>query len=248
MDRAQSETLGFVFVFAIITMCIGTVYVVGMPGLNDAQDAAREENMVRAFDVLDNNVEDLRQESVPSRATELKLTGGNLGVGQEVRITVNVTSSVDPSRTDEYAISTQPLVYREGDSAIVYESGALLRSNSDGAFMYSDPAWLVDDDRMVVPYVVTYAGSGRSGIGGSSTVLVVAEGGEPAVQGRFESGPSEELDVRVTVESPRAGAWQRYLESNGFTGCTPSAGSVTCTRTTNAVYASYQTIELSFQQ
>ncbi|MFC7136780.1 hypothetical protein ACFQRB_10335 [Halobaculum litoreum] len=75
MTRAQSDAIGFVLVFSLIVLTVGTVYAAGYPALQDLRSDEQLENMERAFEVLDDNVDDMAREGAPSRATEIKLNG-----------------------------------------------------------------------------------------------------------------------------------------------------------------------------
>lgn len=72
-DRGVSDTLGFVFVFAIILSTVAVVTTIGMAGLQDTRDVERVNNAERAFDILGDNMEDIADRGAPSRATEVKV-------------------------------------------------------------------------------------------------------------------------------------------------------------------------------
>ncbi len=216
-SRAQSTTLGFVFVFSLITLTIGGVYAVGFSGLQDAQSSEQATNMERAFSVLDDNLEDITKNDAPSRATEIKLNGGQLSVTDSTTIRINVTNTSDPADNDTYTATVRPIVYTTDDTKIVYAHGAVMRSDGDSSVMLSEPDWLVDEDQAVVPFILTTQAGNQSNIGGQGTVLVIANNRAKGLGGNFTTGPSATAEVDVTVESPRADAWKRYFESRGFT-------------------------------
>ena len=219
--RGVSETIGFVFVFALVTASVGMVYTTGIGGLEDAREDEQLTNAVRAFDVLGDNVEDLSREGAPSRATELKLSGASLGFGDQVRIEVQVNDTGSDANAS-YAMSTRPLVYTGSEGKAVFCAGATFRVDDGSAAMRTEPGFIVggpESNTSVVPLLVTYPRSGSGGIGGSSTVLVVGYRKSVGLGGSFETGmaPSDsDARVNVTVESPRAAAWGRYFESEGM--------------------------------
>lgn len=222
-DRAVSETVGFVFVFALVTASIGVVYTTGIGGLEDAREDEQLTNAVRSFDVLADNVADLRREGAPSRATELQLSGASLGFADPVRIEIRVNDTApDSDANATYGRNLRPLVYDAPAGEAVFAAGATFRADGGSAAMRREPGWIVDDRRSVVPLLVTYPRGNSTGVGGSSTVLAVAHRQRPNPPGRFEASPGSAANVTVTVESPRAAAWGRYFESRGMTPSGPS--------------------------
>lgn len=214
-NRGVSEALGFVLVFALITGTISVVYATGIAGLHDAQQAEKLNNVERAFDVLADNVNDIHQSGTPSRATEVKLAGGSIGTGDPVTFKIRAENSSDPLDNRTYVRSIEPIVYREPNGPdILYVQGAVIRSQSGGAVMLSEPEWIVGPNRSVLPQISTH---GEGSIAGSGTVLVVTERGSRSLQTPFEVNGSSTAVVNVTVTSDRVGVWKQYFEEQGFT-------------------------------
>lgn len=241
MTRAQSSTIGFVFVFSLIVVTVGTVYAGAVPALQSAQDAERVNNVERAFDVLSDNVNDVTRSGAPSRATEVKLAGGSLEITEATRIELEVVNSSDANHNASFGATTRPITYREGDTTVALAHGAVLRGEEDGSTMRTEPDWLVDENRAVIPLVVTTRSNGPVSLGGDTTVLVVTQVQSRGVQGSFTTGPDSTAIVNITVESPRAAAWNRYLDSLSVTGSDPpdddpTDGTVTYQFETDAVY------------
>ncbi|WP_115862327.1 DUF7289 family protein [Halorussus litoreus] len=216
--RAASETIGFVLAFALVTASVGVVYTTGIGGLEDAREDEQLTNAVRAFEVLADNVADVSRQGAPSRATELKLNGATIGFGDPVRFTVQVNHT-DSDANDTFVATTRPLVYDDESGAVVYSGGATFRVDDGAAVMRVEPGLVVDDRRSLVPLLVTYPQGDSGGIGGDSTVLVVAHRQPSGSAGEFDTGLDDpgEARVNLTVESPRAGAWGRYFEDEGMT-------------------------------
>lgn len=248
MDRGASETIGFVLVFAVVTATIGAVYATGFENLAVTQDAEQTENVERAFDVLDDNLEDLYRRGAPSRATEIKLAGGSLSVGDSISITIatNSTAAGSCNATRTQTISPRPFVYEEGDTEIRYVAGALFRTDDGGTAMLSSPGWLVDADRMVLPLITTIEGDGTTNIGGRTTVLVVAMRTSHDLTCDF-TNPDTTLEVNVTVESPRAGAWERYFEDRGFDINKSTSTVVAAEFNTSELYVSSTVVEIEIE-
>ena len=198
--RAVSETVGFVLVFALVTTVIAVTFTFGLGGLEDAQLAERDTNVERAFDVLHDNLRDISRDGVPSRATELRLAGGTLTLAERTEVRFNGTA-VDEGYTE----GTRPLVYRgAGDSAVVYENGAVFVTQGDRGSVLNGPDLLVDDDGVVVS-LVRLSGSGQS-IAGDRTVLVVGSNAER----RVVDSPWSGGNVTMDIDSTHADVWESY--------------------------------------
>ncbi|MFC5970236.1 hypothetical protein ACFPYI_02725 [Halomarina salina] len=212
-DRGVSEVVGFILVFSLIMMTVSTVYVVGFDGLENARDVERVNNMDRAFDVLADNVEDIDQDGAPSRATELKLADGQIGFSDSTNITVDVGG------VEKLNESTRPLVYTYGGQQVIYENGAVLRSQSDSAWMTRSPTMTFGSptgDRSVVFSVLDLNAEGATSIGGSSNVLVrttrfEGSAGRLATVGSDAGGNM--VKIKIVTSDARAEVWRRYFES-----------------------------------
>ena len=201
-ERAVSETVGFVLVFALITTTIAVTFTFGLGGLQDAQEAERDANVERAFDVLHDNLRDVSRDGVPSRATEIRLAGGTLVLDERTEVRFN-GSEWDAS----YVERTRPIVYRgAGDSAVVYENGAVFVTDGEGGVVLNEPDLLVGDDSVVVS-LVRIGGQSRA-IAGDRTVLVVGSNAGREVGDR----PRSSGNVTMEIDSPYAAVWERHYE------------------------------------
>ncbi|MFC6864528.1 hypothetical protein ACFQGE_13810 [Halomicroarcula sp. GCM10025817] len=217
-ERAVSEVLSFTLVFALIVTSVAIVSVSGLGSLQDVRDAEQLENAERAFDVLADNLADLHRQGAPSRATEISLGQAQLATEDNVTMTVKVE---DDSGTtiDVGTWEIRPLVYSGNqDRELVYEAGAIFRTNRDSGFVVRDPPLVVDDDRVLLSIIGLNSPQVQS-LGGS-TVLVRATHREADVAFSRTDGSIQSLTVQV--ESPREAQWEQYFESHGFT-CTGSA-------------------------
>lgn len=206
-ERAVSETVGFVLVFALITTTIAVVFTVGLGGLDDAQIAERDANVERAFDVLHDNLRDVSRDGVPSRATEIRLAGGELALAE--RTTIRIT---DADGNATFTERTRPIVYRgSGDTEIVYENGAVFRTSGDVALPLNDPDLIVDGEpgeRTVVYSLVRTTGQPRVVSGDRTTLVVGSAVGREVVEPDRSAGEN----VTLEIDSPRADGWERYYE------------------------------------
>lgn len=248
MNRAQTETLGFIFVFSLIVMTIGAVYAVGFPAMQDARDAEQTSNMERAFEVLDDNFDDIVYHGAPSRATEIKLSGGQLSVTDTTTIDIYAEKNGSPNQNTSFSASTRPIVYSTEETEFALAFGAIIRSDRGNAVIRSRPNWIVDDERTVIPFLLTTQGDGQTSIGGSGTMLVVGRGRPPGMAGSFGTNDSTAVNVTITVSSERADAWGRYMENQGMNSVDPdpSDGNVSYRFQTDSITLPKRVIDVEF--
>jgi len=228
-DRAVSEVISYVLVFALIVSAVGIVSISGLASLQETRDAEQIQNAERAFDVLADNVADIHQRGAPSRATEISLGENQLYTGENVTMSVEITNS-----TGTYSMGSQrmrPIVYSgTQERQLVYEGAAVFRTNREGGLRIRDPPFIIKDDRVLL----TVAGLNRPSAQslGGSTVLVRTQLQDTDVAYSNTTGDVDSITVTIE-DSPRKEQWERYLKSSGFedtSGCDASDPSpLTCT-------------------
>ncbi len=211
-DRAVSDVVGYVLVFALVTATIGTVFAVGFVGLEDRQNAERVANVERAFDVFDDNVRDIQRYEDPSRATEIRLSDGTLSLQAETRVTLEYENESGTFDGRSFRMST--LTYTNGDTTIAYEGGAWFRVDGDRATMRSPPRFVAEDDRTVLPVVRLIRDDDVEAIRTDGTVQVSTRLSGSSTN-RYPVPASGEVEsIRLRIESPYADAWAEYFEES----------------------------------
>lgn len=206
-ERGVSEVLGFILVFSLVLMTIGIVYAGGFSVLEDTRDGERVNNAERALDVMATNFQQIARGDAPRRATEIKLAGAKLETSEHHLISTNSTSLGEAQTAGPVAIR-----FTAGtDTEIVYEAGAIIRTEPDGGVMLREPDFLIDQNRTVIRYIET-RGSGQS-VSGSTTVLVRADRRDDRVLAAQTDVVDENVTFNITTTPNRAVVWERYLES-----------------------------------
>jgi len=205
-DRAVSDVVGYVLIFSLIVATVGVVTTVGFGTLDDRQTAEQINNVERAFDVFANNMENVYRDGSPSRATEMRLSGGTLQYGESVNITIQDADNSDVNHT----VQVTPLIYSEGDTEIVYEGGAIIRDDGDGMVMRRAPPFRFDSDRTLLPFIRTTRAVGDTSVSRDGTIRV--ESVRTNINTTTRQQLSEAGDLELVVDSPRQEAWNRYLE------------------------------------
>lgn len=213
MNRGQSEVLGFVFVFALIVGSVGLVYTTGYPALEDAREAMATNNVEKAFEVLNDNLHDIQRRGAPSRATEIRLAGGELSFDESTTITISVENKSDSTDNSSVSLRTRPLVYEDdGGRTVAFEEGGTIRGEDVSSAMVDGPSWTLDSEQSVILLTSVIPSEGPESVSSKSTVLVTMERKGTSVPIHFEPGGGSVAEVNITVESDRPGAWQQYFE------------------------------------
>lgn len=246
--RGVSEVLGFILVFSLVLMTIGIVYSGGFAVLENTRDGERVNNAERALDVLATNLQQIARGDAPRRATEVKLAGAKLETSDHHTLSTNSTSMGQAHTGGPVAIR-----FTAGtNTEIVYEAGAIIRTEPEGGVMLREPDFLFDENRTVVHYIET-RGSGQS-VSGSTTVLVRAERRSSHVLASRTDVADENVTFNITTAPKRAVVWERYLESeidwepDACTIVSPAMETVTCEFELNdggSLYVARTRIEIS---
>lgn len=252
-SRGVSEVVGFVLVFSLVVSTVGIVYATGFGGIEEVQNSERLSNAERAFDVLADNIEDIYREDAPSRATEIKLSDANLAFGESSTLQVEVSNGTG---SNVYSKSIDPIIYtaQGRDTQIVYEAGAVIRTDRSSGTIRSEPPLLFVKDgatrRVVIPIVQTRS-VGSAGVGGSTTALVrTQESVKQSLTTRRD--PAVEYDVTVTFETTttRAPIWEAYFDEQLSwvdDPCSTSGGTMTCSFPVDEVYVTWTGIDVQLE-
>lgn len=200
-DRGVSEVVGFILVFSLVVGTITMVYVGGFAALDTTRDSERVNNAERAFDVLAENFQQLARGEAPRRATEIKLAGAELSVQDSRRVTVTVT---EPSGYRSY-----PIYFSPGTGThIVYEHGAVIRDQEDGAVMLKEPDYVFDEDLSVIQYKEVRGGT--QSVSGDTTVL--ARGIATVSEVDMVEDQPDDVTVTLNTSTRRADVWEEYFD------------------------------------
>lgn len=208
--RGVSETVGFVLVFSLVLLTVGTVFTIGYGGLQDARDAERINNAERAFDVLVDNIGDITARGAPSRGTEIRLAEASIGPGPPTLLNVSGYNETNATLFSTGNYSLDPIVYEASDTRIRYAGGAVTRIQPDGSLLLQEPNYVISEKRVIIP-VVQLSVEDRT-IAGSRTVLVRAERRIRNVE-VDDSGVDR---LTIALSSPAADRWAAYLEGEGM--------------------------------
>lgn len=218
-ERAVSEAISYVLVFAVIT--VGGVLVVlqGAPAINDAQDEQVAGNSERVINLIQDRVDEMVRQDAPRREVSVNVQDIRVGIGdmEPSRVRVSVTENATGNTTELAELETDPVNIKTTagnlEQTAAYENGAVLvgkRGFPETWTMSGRPSWGIttnsstgDVERIFLRTVST---TGSGGVGGSQTARIL-----------FETASREDEtlsidEINISVESPRSGAWERYFD------------------------------------
>lgn len=247
-DRGVSDTLGFVFIFALVISTVGLTFTFGYNGLQDTRDFERLNNAERAFDVMGDNFDDIVRRGAPSRATEVKVADAQLALANTTTVNVTVTNATGVTQNVRYDI--RPVVYEAGNGRIVYSNGAVFREDRGGAVVVRHSEFVLRQERVLLPVVNTRGSGETRSTGGTTTVLVRAQSPNGQRQSfGFDIARTEpQTELMVNVTSPRPAAWARELGRYDDADCDVYGETVSCTVSNpDRVYVQETLIGIEFE-
>lgn len=118
-SRAISETIGYIFITAIVIVAISTVYVSTYDMLQDTSEDHKVEGLRQSFKRVQNVLSLSTYGGAPLQSIQVEAQGGMFTVRNETRIKAVANSS---TVFDEYIGSFN---YRYGDLEVCLEGGAI---------------------------------------------------------------------------------------------------------------------------
>jgi hypothetical protein len=208
--RAQSETLGFVLIFAVLIIGV-TVIIMSGGGLDETQNqlsADRAENTLSKFDskaaLVALGRSDTQEVSLPISSSEQLVL-------QEDRGWMNVTAlnQSSGSRVDVMNTTLGAIVYRGGETTLAYQGGGVWRDGTnESGLMVSPPEFHYRGSTLTLPAITV---SGDSVLGGRA--VISQNGTERMFPTGAATNPLDEHRVTVTVRSEFYRGWGRYFET-----------------------------------
>lgn len=230
-ERAVSEAISYVLVFALITVGGILVAVQGLPAINNAQDEQVAGNSERVVELMQDRVDEMVRQGAPRREVPVNLQDMRVGIGdmEPSRINVTVTDNDSGSSVTLADVETDPVYIKTAagnlEQTSAYVNGAVLvgrRGNSEEAknswTMPERPSWGITTNSSTQKveniFLRTVSTTGSGGVGGGQTARIL-----------FETASREDETLRIdeisiSVESPRSIAWERYFDriQNGLQG------------------------------
>ncbi len=213
--RAVSETLGYVLLIAVVFTSIGFIGAIGLPVVEEQQESEYMSNTVRAFEVFGTNLDAIERDQAPSRETEIQYQGGQMFQTEDFIMEITVSHD---GEQDVHFLSGTPVTYEKGDSSVHYEAGSVIRQDSGNSIMRSSPAFQFDEERVQLSVITTTVADEQQVLSGSGKMSIIADkSGSQTHEIIRRDDSADDVEITITVESPRYDAWDLYFESEGLT-------------------------------
>lgn len=164
-ERAVSDVLAFILVFATILGSVAMLSAVGFQTMTDFQQGEQHRNADRAMESFADNVNDiLRYGGVTERYGELSLRGGTVRTGTDgttLNISIdgeyiNDSGTLDLNTSDSDELDLGRFEYEADSETIAYEGGGVVRGEDNGGSVFLERPQLKcnkDSNRAVISLV-----------------------------------------------------------------------------------------------
>jgi hypothetical protein len=235
-ERAVSEAISYVLVFALITVGGILVAVQGLPAINNAQDEQVAGNSERVVELMQDRVDEMVRQGAPRREVPVNLQDMRVGIGDmepsRINVTVTPTDNSIGNSVTLADVETDPVYIKTTagnlEQTSAYVNGAVLvgrRGVNESWTMPERPSWGITTNSSTQKveniFLRTVSTTGSGGVGGGQTARVL-----------FETASREDETLRIDkinisvesprncVEPPRKSVWDRYFDriQNGVQG------------------------------
>jgi hypothetical protein len=211
-DRAVSDVVGFVFVFAMIVGSTAIVFTVGVDTLGDYRSGVQMDNAEGTMVSLGDALASVDSAESPGRTVQMRLYDGGLAVTNRNDTRIHVTVTVDgPDGPATETLSPGTLAYRKDGRAVAYQGGGVFRGTAGSAVAVAPPAVRCRGSVAIVS-VVSVQATGPTGVTGS-----VAEVSVTRDRTRLLTSTDRAAETRLSVDSRYGDAWARRLAAAGWT-------------------------------
>ncbi|AFV23742.1 hypothetical protein Mpsy_1535 [Methanolobus psychrophilus R15] len=240
-NAAVSETLGYIILFGIVTLSMGTIYAIGYPVLQSNIDANVFESAEQSFIVLQSNMKRVSFDQAPVKTLKMKLHGSEISVNDH---SSNISISYDGTHLGTYPMGD--IQFSKGKKSISYEMGSVIKRYSPTSMIMvsKPPIYTSTMDNQSVTTIGIVSINGNAWLSGRGITTVTMSHNSS----RMEMLPSGPTDVTVQIDSAHAPAWKMYLEDAGFY-ISPSSPSSTVIATKNdtRLIVSHHTVDVDMK-
>ncbi|WP_292468063.1 hypothetical protein [Methanolobus sp.] len=216
-EAAVSETLGYILLFAIVTLSMGVIYAIGYPALQSNIDANIFESAEQSFIVLQSNMNRVAFDQTPVKELKINLMSSSVSVSNESSITID--DGINPP----LLIPTGEIVFEKDGKTIAYEMGGVFKTyQRDATVMVSEPPiYITEIDGTNVTTIGLISVNGYSYVSGKGITTLTLKHNSSSLEKSTGTVPYVEVEIN-SINAPK---WEQYLEEAGFTIISPSNGS-----------------------
>lgn len=210
--RGQSETLGFILVFAIMIAAVVFILAYGSAAMSGAESELSEDRAEKALTQFDSKAALVALGEAHTQRVGFGNDGGeyfrvNEDAGQ-MSITVENRSNQE---VDEILnLTLGEVVYEQDETRLAYQGGGVWRPDADGESMISPPEFHYRSGTLTLPAISV---SGDRELGSEALIAHESESSVyPTPVGVEGENPLEDHQVDVTVQSDYYRGWGQYFE------------------------------------
>lgn len=211
-EDAVAESIGFIYIFAIVILSMSLIYVTGYPMLQSSMDDSIFESTEQSFIILQSDMKMVAFDHVPLKNLQIQLQGATILATENSNITIEYAD-------ESLYMVTGEIEYQKNDKFLTYENGGIWKRYPDGGIIVSSPriyTGTINGANITTIGVVLIqgdsAGSGVSGVSGNGIVTLSLKYNESII-----NKTSGLVNVTLRINSTYASEWKSYLESIGFT-------------------------------
>jgi len=202
-EEAAAETIGFLYIFAIVMLSMSIIYVMGYPMLQSSMDESIFESTEQSFIVLQSDMKMVAFDQVPVKSLRIQLQSSSLSVTNNSNITIDYENGPQIFGSGE-------IEFQKNDNVLTYENGAVFKQYPTGSIMVSNPRIYTDTINNITTIgIVSVNGNGSVGGAGIATLNI---GHGTSISPLIKNN----VNVTLRINSTYASEWETYLQSIGF--------------------------------
>ncbi len=206
-EAAVSETLGYILLFAIVTLSMGVIYGIGYPILQSNIDANIFESAEQSFIVLQSNMDRVAFDQTPVKVIKMQLQSSSISVSNSSSMTITYGSE------PPLLVPTGEIEFQKNEKKLIYEMGSVMKTyDRDSMVMISKPpiyTGTIDSTPVTTIGLVTV--NGDNFISGKGIATLTLRHNSSSMN--MTASPT---NVSLLVNSTHAREWEEYLEGIGF--------------------------------
>lgn len=210
--RGQSETLGFILLFAMVLIGAGTVVTFGAAALDSSEESLSADRAEKVMTQMDSEISMVALGRTDSQHIQFDRASGEKFSVDEEAGQVNITTVGDDSTVILPDTTLGAVKFERDDVVIAYQGGGVWRSDGAGSGMVSPPEFNYRDRTLTLPLVTV---TGDNSLDRSAVIRKngPSESYFPNPENQQLSNPLEDEIVQVTVETEFHHGWRNYFET-----------------------------------
>lgn len=218
-DRALSDVLAFVLIFAVMIASVGLIGAVGFDTVGEVRDSEQLSSAELSMAELSDQLTGIADHESPVRSSELRVGGATVAVTEGVTLTITV-SGEGPTTWNE-TVELGALEYQLGDTTIATVGGAVIRIDDGHGYMLEEPPFLVTEELARLNLLSVGALRDTTSITTEQPIQIQSHHQHTQLlepSNRSYLYDIETIEIEVEGDGPMVDAWERYFSSHEHWG------------------------------